>query len=538
MRTMIVGATVLMVGAGAPIAWAATPPDTNGSNIALQGSDTLEEVTKTILATCSGATSAGITYSGGGSGTGETAMSTTPATQKEAPMSRFFNASTAVCAFSTTMEGLVIGLDGLAVVGGSVNAGARCGGALVKDTVTFNVSGTCPGCDSPGVYTIGGGTAGFAGWKDVLKLVYTGLDHTSSTTPDCNSATRKALVANYGKLFQSGCTTGTCPQGLKHAWRRGDASGTTDVFLAALGSPLKGLASAQIANTTPAKNWFCNATPLVTVNPPPFLNTNGTINNGTASTGLSFGGASDYMDGDPIRVQCDTVLSDDDGNLVSGDQVCNFGGVGSVGTPGTLGLVLPIEIPTNLDANALYNIPACTAGKFGLAPPRLLAPGPLPNYVTPCPGGAASCPCPNGSKLVGTSCWQPYQDLGGGARNDDCINEQQYVQGAVKNGTTDGRTYNLYAKNSNGSYVLDGFNAPEDPSSFADKANGDTDLTQRYVTGAFYRIHMTKVSTGSTGATCQKADSTARSAASRKLIRARLVTPAARRIRSTRTWSL
>jgi len=509
MRTMIVGATVLLVGAGAPMAWGATPPDTNGNNIALQGSDTLEEVTKAILATCTGATSAGITYLGGGSGTGETAMSTTPPTQKEAPMSRFFNQSAAVCAFSSTMEGLVIGLDGLAVVGSQVNAGSRCGGALAKDSsVSFTVSGSCPGCDTgTSTYTVGNGNGGFAGWKDVLKLVYTGLDHTTSTTPDCASPTRKALVANYGKLFQTGCTSGTCPQGLKHAWRRGDASGTTDVFLAALGSPLKGLASAQIANGKPAKNWFCNATPLNTVNPPPFLNSDGTLNSGTTSTGQSFGGASDYLDGDPIRISCDTTLSDDDGNLVSGDNVCNYGGAGALGTPGTLGLVLPVEVPTNLDANALYNIPACTAGKFGLAPPRLLSPGPLPNYITPCPGGATSCPCPNGGKLVGTSCWQPYQDLGGGARNYNCLNQQQYVQGAVKNGTTDGRTYNLFAKNSNGTYALDGFNVPEDPSSFA--SGDDTDLTQRYITGAFYRIHMANVSTGSTGTTCQKADSTA-----------------------------
>lgn len=504
MRTMIVGATVLVVGAGAPMAWAVNGPDTTGNNIALQGSDTLEEVTKAILAACPAAVSAGISYAGGGSGTGETAMSTVPPTQKEAPMSRFFNKSDAVCAFSATMQGMVIGLDGLAIVGGSANAGTQCGGALAKDTVSFSVTGTCPGCVS-GTYTLGAGGL-FPGWKDVLKLIYAGFDHTSSTTRDCNGATRRALVASYGKLFQTGCTTGTCPAGLKHAWRRGDASGTTDVFLAALGAPLAGLASAQIAGGKPSVNWFCNADELKTVNPPPFIN-GGVVDPGTTSTGKSFGGASDYLDGDPIRISCDTVLSDDDGNLVSGDQVCNFGGVGSVGTPGTLGLVQVIEVPTNLDAAALYNIPACTPGKFGLAPPRLLSPGALPNYTTPCPNGATSCPCPNAGKLIGTSCWFPFQDLGGGARNYNCLNEQQFVQGAVKNGTTDGRTYNLFAHNSDGTYRLDGYNVPEDPSAFA--SGDDTDRTQRYITRANYRIHTTLVSTGSTGTACQKADSTA-----------------------------
>ncbi|HEY4184377.1 MAG TPA: hypothetical protein VGP07_04875 [Polyangia bacterium] len=505
---MIFGATVLLVGAGAPAVWAANGPDTTGNSIALQGSDTLEEVTKAILAACPGATGAGITYAGGGSGTGETAMSTNPPTQKEAPMSRFINASTATCAFSSTMEGLVIGLDGLAVVAGTANAGAKCGGALAKDTVSFSVTGSCPGCDTgTSTYTVGGGTAGFAGWKDVLKLVYTGLDHTSSTTPDCASATRKALVGNWGKLFQTGCTSGTCPTGLKHAWRRGDASGTTDVFLAALGSPLKGLASAQIANGKPAKNWFCNAAELNTVNPPPFPNGSGGVDSGATSTGLSFGGASDYVDGDPIRISCDTVVSDDDGNLVSGDQVCNYGGAGAIGTPGTLGLVQVIEVPANLDAAALYTIPACSPGKFGLAAIQGLNPGPLPNYMTPCPNGATSCPCPNGGKLIGTSCWLPYQSLTGGGRNFNCLNEQQFVQGAVKNGTTDGRTYNLFARNTNGTYKLDGFNVPEDPSNFAN--GNDTDLTQRYITRANYLIHTTLVATGSTGTACQKADSTA-----------------------------
>jgi len=46
MRTIFVGATVLVVGATASTAWAVNGPDTTGNNIALQGSDTLEEVTK------------------------------------------------------------------------------------------------------------------------------------------------------------------------------------------------------------------------------------------------------------------------------------------------------------------------------------------------------------------------------------------------------------------------------------------------------------------------------------------------------------
>ena len=488
-----VAVSALAVGAAGGKALADLPP--------IKGSDTLLLVTRLV-------TMDQVNYVGGSSGEGETAMALSPPTQKVAPMSRFIRGTGATCAYGSTAAGVVIGLDGVSLMSSATTGGSACGGALAKDTVTFTVSGSCPGCD-PGTstYTIGAAsTGGFPGWKDVLKLIYTGFDHTSSTTPDCNSPTRNALVKAYGKLFQTGCTSGTCSQGLRHAFRPTDTSGTTDVFLRMLGAPLQPLAGPQVAGGPPAKNWFCNAAPLANVAPPPFRNPGtGTLNDGTNSVGLSFGGASDYLDGDPIRIPCDTQFSIDDGDLVSGDDICNYGGVGSVGTPGTLGLVQVINVPTNLSPDHLYSI-ACSPGKFALAPPRLLSPGPLPNYQTPCPGGATSCPCPNGGKLVGTSCWQPYFDLGGGARSFNCINEQQYVQGPAKSGMTDGRSYNLYVKDTNGTYMLDGFTVPEDPSSFA--SGDDTDVTQRYVTGAFFRIHMDRVSTGSAGAICRKDDST------------------------------
>src|SRR5207247_3771954 len=100
-------------------------------NIFLQGSDTLEEVTKAVLAVCPNAVADGITYAGGGSGTGETAMSTTPPTQKVAPMSRFINVSAATCAHGRTNAGMVIGLHGLAVVASTASSTAgTCGGAM------------------------------------------------------------------------------------------------------------------------------------------------------------------------------------------------------------------------------------------------------------------------------------------------------------------------------------------------------------------------------------------------------------------------
>ena len=132
MRTKFFGATVLVVGATASTAWAVNGPDTTGNNIALQGSDTLEEVTKDLILdpTCAATlVGLGITYAGGGSSTGETAMSTNPPTQMEAPMSRFLGNTAAICGNKTTAQGLVIGLDGLSILAKDSIAAASCGGA-------------------------------------------------------------------------------------------------------------------------------------------------------------------------------------------------------------------------------------------------------------------------------------------------------------------------------------------------------------------------------------------------------------------------
>src|SRR5262249_38133225 len=81
--------------------------------------------------------------------------------------------------------------------------------------------------------------------------------------------------------------------GVKHAYRRGDSSGTTDTFLSLLNAPASG--------TTP----FCNG--------------------------------AEKEDKAPIRRMCDQT-----------EQVCE--------ADGTLGLVLPIVVPTSSsDRNVLYN---------------------------------------------------------------------------------------------------------------------------------------------------------------------------------------
>src|SRR4051812_12474501 len=111
MRKTIVSATFLMFGASAAIVGAK-------NNVALNGSDTLEELTRAVLAACPLAVSNGVTYAGGGSGTGGTAMQS--GAQTVAPQSRAISTAEAcplvgsVTTKGAQAEGLVLALDGLA----------------------------------------------------------------------------------------------------------------------------------------------------------------------------------------------------------------------------------------------------------------------------------------------------------------------------------------------------------------------------------------------------------------------------------------
>jgi len=454
MRTIFVSATVLVVGASASTAWAVNPPDTTGNNIALQGSDTLEEVTKDLIndPTCAATlVGLGITYAGGGSGTGETAMGTSPPTQMEAPMSKFLGNTAPICANKTTAQGLVIGLDGLSIVTKDSNGTACSGSAASSGSFSVTVGGNgatpatgCAGCDAGTAnYTISESAAGAGdAWRDVLKLIYLGRGHDGTSA--CGGDVRRSLAKQFNVVFQGGaCASGTCPAGLRRAWRRGDASGTTDAFLASLG--VGGLASAQIAQTGAKANPFCNAFGL----------------------GNIFGGESDYRDLDPIQNTCDTTTAA--GLLTAGEEVCerNNGVGGAVGTPGTMGLVVPVEIPANLTVAQLYPTQLCEQGKFALALPKANGdPAALPNP-----------PCPNGGPTSLAKCFQPFftDPTAPGGKNFNCIARISPVQGASRNNTTDGRVYNLAVKDNTGKYLKDNFTVPVTPANFP----GNPATTQR-----------------------------------------------------------
>ncbi len=134
MRTSIAGAALLLAGAGA--AGLAAAADTNGSGINLNGSDTLDEVTKNdVFSACatqfSDWTTSPITYQGGGSRVGASAMD--QGNQAVSPMSSALKNSE-YCAISKTVytspapvaaapgltAGLLAGLDGVSITANQV----------------------------------------------------------------------------------------------------------------------------------------------------------------------------------------------------------------------------------------------------------------------------------------------------------------------------------------------------------------------------------------------------------------------------------
>jgi hypothetical protein len=403
-RFSIMGATFLLFGGGAAAVGAL-------DNLALKGSDTLFNVTQDVLASCPAASAAMITYVGTGSGNGEAGMAA--GTQTTAPMSRFFNPIVGVCngppsgtpgfvtgAGGVTAEGLIIGLDGVAVVAGAPNATA-CGGALAYSTTrSFAVTDAtgaavtdCSGCDA------GTNTYHLTNWKDVLAIVYAGKTHAmSGTTRDCANPVRLSLINNWGNLFDGTCSGASCTQ-LNRAYRRADLSGTTDTFLGLVGLSSMPLAQ-NVTGATAKLIDFCNSGGLV-----------------------GYGGNSDFMDSDPIRRPCDP-----------NEDAC--------GKDGKLGLVTVVDVPTNLTNAQNYPTAVCTLGKF-----RLLKPS-VNNSVTICPNG--------GGLLLG-KCFQPTIENADGTFTADCLGRRTPVQG-IGGGGMDGRAYNLASKNADGTYKKDASN--------------------------------------------------------------------------------
>jgi hypothetical protein len=414
MRTSIAGAAFLLVGAGAATVAAV---DTTGNNIALNGSDTLFDVTQAVISACptkfGDFTANGITYAGGGSGTGAGQMLANA--QQISPMSRALKNSeycnTPAPASPGLTEALLVGIDGVAVLANTANS---CATLAAPNNVglsgSFNV--TSDGTASGSVV----GTYTFADSFDALKVLYFGLTHDG--VYDCASPTRKTLVRQWNKLFQNDCAAGdgSCAAGITHAWRRSDLSGTTDAFVSVLGGasglPAKSGASVGIGTlsnvpvgASQKMNPFCNSSDA-NATPP----------------ALSFGGGSDFQDQDPIRTLC----------VVGKDGVCEAPKVGATNFQGDLGIVLPILLP---DVSFISNADAFPTQACSTACTLV---GPIRGSLLP-----AGYKCPNsGTSPVLGGCWMPY--AGTSASPDPrCVSSNQarcFDKGSARD---DGRSYNM-----------------------------------------------------------------------------------------------
>jgi ABC-type phosphate transport system substrate-binding protein len=368
----------------------------------LYGSDTLKDLTIDAVnaAVTAGAIGAGsISYKGTGSGQGGKAMNAGDAAavpvipagnQQISPQSRFLQDAECGAAVpgagSTAGDALEIGLDAIGIYRSKLGTTP----ATNCNTVRYSQAGA-DGQPLDASFTI-------AQWRDVLRLVYAGVFPAASPTADpctdlppsrsavvaaagrCDHPARKALIANWGKLFQEGnCTTGNCPTGLRHAFRRDDSSGTTDTFLTLLGLP----------QTTPAANRpFCN--------------------------GL------ESEDNDLIRTTCD-----------ANENVCAtipFANRATATDPpaagGDLGVVLAVTLPT--DTTKQYSTLACGLGRFSFTA--------MPTAIAP-----INQKCPDGNSRSGNLCRAPISNtskFGCNAVKGTAPANRTFVN-------MDGRAYNL-----------------------------------------------------------------------------------------------
>jgi hypothetical protein len=453
MRTTIAIATFLTIGAGA----------VGASALNIKGSDTLYNLTQAIITSCQqtdGLPAGSIVYDGTGSGNGESGMKS--GTQQVAPMSRAVKGATsgAGCTVSgtagspTTVEGLVLGLDGIAIIGATTTAGsAACNGAADPDC-NGSPSNVGLAYSTP----VAGTTYTLSNWKDVLRIVYAGVDMaagSSMTTRDCNSTLRRAVVNSWGNMFQNACSSSSCTQ-LRHAFRRDDASGTTDTLVTLLG--LASIVSTGSSPSTP----FCNA--LKPTDTAPTL-------------GRFY---PDYQDNDVIRRAC---LGSNNGTTPSTsphEQVCSRNG--------DLGLVLTIPpvdtLPQGTLAGQAYAAQPCKTGvfMFGTAPET----------------ASGSGRCPNGDVIVfGNQCLVPVDASG----NAGCLAGAgtylsfAFDQTTVIDGMTatdpnqDGRMWNQHLYAADGTYQYD--------------------VKGRQIQGAFHRLHTTRTALNpSNGFGCTHADAT------------------------------
>jgi hypothetical protein len=505
MRTSILGAAFLLAGTGAATL-AAAVVDSNGNGLALNGSDTLFDVTNQIISSCGTVFSTNgdsmSAYQGGGSGVGAGRMdgSGGVGTQAVSPMSSALSVSqyctnapatlyggapanlTATSA-PTLTESLLVGIDGVAIVADQNNSCSQVPDGLGGTTpqngfgkgtaMTVNLTG-----GGTSTYTFGDSSSGKIYPNqpsfDALAVLYFGL--TNDGQYNCSSDTRKSLIASWGNLFTNSCAAGSaaCTTGLTHAWRRSDLSGTTDAFIKVINPPngttangkgaavsigIGSLSTVTGAGSGPKSNPFCNSADAQ-ANP--------------ATT--SFGGSSDYQDLDKLRTPCGNAA----GGAAANESVCqgwkNFA-TGGGANQGDLGVVLPVLIPDSTVTQQTDSFPTATCTSLCALVSVMKAANVPVGYK-----------CPNGGNPVLGGCWMPAVAT---ATNPDprCVStwDLKCVGGA---GKPDGRVFNMVTIVARSQVAAV---QTSNPAVFANIGNKPyqfaEDQNARLIDKSYYRIH-------------------------------------------------
>jgi hypothetical protein len=494
MRTSIAGAALLLAGAGA--AGLAAAADTNGNGLNLNGSDTLDDVTKIdVFSACatqfSDWTTSPLSYQGGGSRVGAGNMD--QGLQAISPMSSALK-SAEFCAVTKSVytapavatapgltAGLLVGLDGVSITANQVMSCSSSAANGIGSSASMSVLSGGTGAATGASYTFGDPSATvFANQPsfDALAVLYYGLTHDGNY--NCASDTRKTLIRNWKNLFSSDCAAGdtTCSAGITHAWRRSDLSGTTDAFTSiivppagttsngkgaavavGIGSlpqflaPPFGTAAANAPGAAAKSNPFCNSADANTVPAP-----------------ATAGGSADFSDLDPVRTTC----------VKNVDTTCaGFTNLGTSGgnNGGDHGVVLPILIPDSAVSQLSDMYPQATNGTCsGVCMP-------FPAFKLNQAGKYPTFTCPNGSApLGGNLCYMPVTNSG----DPRCVATNLDKCADVVGGKPDGRRYNLVTMVAS-SQVQAAF--PAFSTGTFQFSVDATAPTPRILNGSFYRIH-------------------------------------------------
>jgi hypothetical protein len=212
-----------------------------------------------------------IVYLGGGTGVGAAAMQS--GLQHAVPGSGPLKASD-MCtgpagSSPTTTEAMSVALDGIVI---AANVASTCGGNAGGTGPNPNLNGRANAVATNGkafLYGAANNVYFIRDSFDVLRLIYFGLDNsgTGNTSFDCNGVKRRGLISNWSYLFETSCAAGngTCPSGLRHAFRLGDLSGTSDAFVSLVGAGARAIGNNPFASIRrsadlgPKQNPFCNS---------------------------------------------------------------------------------------------------------------------------------------------------------------------------------------------------------------------------------------------------------------------------------------